>query len=221
MKNIHILFSISAAVAIAAAACGGSTASSETGDASVDGNNSSGGSSSSSGSSSGGTGSGSGSGGTSSGSGSGGISSSSSSGSGGMGVPVDGGPVPCGQAVCNSPQICCESAGVKGGGRQCDDASDCKGISVGCTADTCPMGSLCCGSLTATMGMVSGATQCQTSCNQGQGQLCSPMAPCPNGEACIPIGGGTAGTGAVSVCRTPMGKGDGGVMPPLDAGAGD
>jgi len=187
MQSVKVLFGVSVGIALAAG-CGGSTSGNSSGD---DGGGSSGGDASASSSGSGGgSGSSSSSGGSSGGSGSG-SSSGSSSGSGG-GDAGGAGPVPCGMTTCSPPQICCTAGSRDDAGvhvtQSCTDPSSCQGAAVGCTADTCTGGDVCCGSL----GSAGGAsTQCESSCGMGQGQLCDPMNPnCPMGEDCRSFGMG-------------------------------
>jgi hypothetical protein len=117
---------------------------------------------------------------------------------------VSGGPLPCGAAVCNPPQICCEGGGMGGGATCQDPGATCMGVAVSCTADTCPAGSVCCASVS---GFRPTSTQCQQgACGGSERQLCSPTVPCPSGETCRGLGG------AVSFCGMP--RPDGGFMPP-------
>jgi hypothetical protein len=108
----------------------------------------------------------------------------------------------------------------------CESASACKGVSESCTADTCPSGSLCCGSLAVGTGGVSGSTECVTGteCPTGTDALCTTNAMCPQGETCEPLrlgGGGGMGAGGTEVCQKPVTRPDGGNFPPPKDAGGD
>jgi hypothetical protein len=221
MNKKWILGSLAIAALGAAWACGGTTSATST-DGGADGSIMT---NSSSGGGSGGAGSNGSSGGAASSSSSGGGASSSSGGSvtsdGGPVTVVEGGPLPCGQAVCTPPEVCCQAAGNGGGGgatTTCEAPSACKGVSEGCTADTCPAGAICCGSLAIGTTGITGSTECVegTACPKGDDQLCSPQTPCPTGETCQPLGGGRGG-GGTEICRAPIMRPDGGINRP-DAG---
>jgi hypothetical protein len=135
------------------------------------------------------------------------------------GMVVQGNPFPCGQSVCNPPNVCCDSRSGTGGITQtCEAKGACMGVAVGCTADTCPSGSVCCGTLMAGPGGGTGYTACETGgCPSGTVQLCDPngMGPmCPPGDMCsMVIGGG------FDICRPPR-MFDAGFPPPFDAATG-
>lgn len=218
MNRKWILGSVTVGCIVAAFACGGSTSSTGGGPDSGAGSSSGGGSGSSSGT---GADSGSSSGGGS-GSSSGGGSGSSSGANDGGTVVVEGGTFPCGQAVCNPPDVCCTTAGGGGGGgamQTCESQSSCHGVAESCTADTCPSGALCCGTLMIGTGGVSGSTECVvgTKCPTGTDQLCSGTSPCPTGDRCVALGagGGGGGGGGTDICRP---EGDGGNFPHPDGG---
>jgi hypothetical protein len=149
--------------------------------------------------------------------------SSGSSGTSGTSGTVAGGAVPCGQAVCASPNVCCEAGGRQG--PTCEAQSACAtGFAVACTAATCPQGSVCCGTVNVGPTGITGATQCQASCAANSLQLCQGPNDCPTGEECTRLGQRLGGAGDLLVCvARPDGGGfrDGGPFPPpRDAGPG-
>jgi hypothetical protein len=95
--------------------------------------------------------------------------------------------------------------GGKGGGTAtCEAQSACMGVSVACTAETCPTGAVCCGKLGGTT-MGTGSTACVSGgCGSGEDQLCSGTVPCPTGERCEMLGN-------LGICRPDM-------TPPMDGG---
>jgi hypothetical protein len=204
MKSMRVLFAVSLGVALAAA-CGGTTESGS------NGSGDDGGASSSSGGS---------------GSSSGSTSSSSSSGSSSGGPAVDGGsvgPVACGMTTCTAPQVCCVTRGPSGGSETCVAPGSCMGIALTCSsAQSCPSGDVCCGTVSGGGGTYTINTSCEASCPMGQGnfQLCASTAECPTGRVC------RAGPGGFKICVRAYDGGsfDGGFPPPdsgaVDAGAG-
>jgi hypothetical protein len=126
---------------------------------------------------------------------------------GGMGMdatpPSDGGsvgPVQCGMATCNPPQVCCADPQMMS--ESCTAPNACMGIPITCSGTaSCPMGDVCC----ATLSMMPkvGCTP-GNMCPMGEFQLCQMSNECPMGERC------RMGIGGFRVCRPGMG-GDGGM----------
>jgi hypothetical protein len=111
------------------------------------------------------------------------------------GPPGDGGsvgPVHCGMATCNPPQVCCVDPQMMS--EACTDPNACMGIPINCSgAASCPMGDVCCGSFQNMMVSV-GCTP-GSMCPMGSAQLCQMSSECPMGERC------RMGPGGFRICR--------------------
>lgn len=113
------------------------------------------------------------------------------------------GPVHCGMATCQPPQVCCVDIMMRS--ESCTDPNACMGVPVTCSdTASCPMGDVCCGSLVNMMPMVACTPG---SCPMGEVELCQMSSECPMGYRCRPFFGG------VRICVPPMdgGMGDGGI----------
>ncbi len=119
------------------------------------------------------------------------------------------GPVHCGMATCQPPQVCCVDIQMRNA--SCTAPNACMGVPLTCSdSASCPMGDICCGSIQT----MSVACTPGDHCPMGEVQLCQMSSECPMGDRCASFGG-------IGVCRPPMdgGMGDGGML--MDGGAPD
>jgi hypothetical protein len=95
--------------------------------------------------------------------------------------PTEG--VPCGDATCNAPEVCC----VTFNGQSC--TSNCnQGLALACDGpEDCSGGDVCCGDI----GMGGGGSECMPSgdcqTGMGSGRLCHSNTDCDTGETCTDI----------------------------------
>jgi hypothetical protein len=90
---------------------------------------------------------------------------------------------PCAESVCTSPQVCCQQMAAVA---RCVMPGQCNDFAAACNVNSCPTGSVCCGSMEGgdTLsedggGHVTGSTQCVqgTVCPDGTQQACGLSAP--------------------------------------------
>jgi hypothetical protein len=196
IRQSFIFITLGLSVGVAVACGGGTTSSPDSGTSSSSGSSSSGTTSSS------GTGS----------SGTGASSSGSSSSGGGFdaasiippGATPGTGMVPCGNAMCTDPNICCSGGG--GGGLACMTLAACnaagRDIYTCMGQANCTAPQICCVT-PGGMGMPDLAV-CQATCGAGNsGQVCQSNAECPTGTTCRG-GFGNGIPGAFMVCQPPL-----------------
>jgi hypothetical protein len=101
--------------------------------------------------------------------------------------PVDAGPPPgiqCGTDICNpQTEVCCVTFGGMMIQESCTDPMSCGGAALTCSsAQSCPMGEVCCGFFM----MGNAGSKCEPMCKGGfqNPQLCATDAECPMGQTC-------------------------------------
>lgn len=109
---------------------------------------------------------------------------------GGPPPPLDaggpGGPISCGNGVCNSAtETCCVTYNGQSLSQTCTPIGSCQGATFDCSsASSCPPGDVCC----AQFSQQSQSASCQPACQGGfqNPQLCASTAECPQGTTCKP-----------------------------------
>ena len=95
-----------------------------------------------------------------------------------------GGPISCGNGVCNAPaETCCVTFNGQTLNETCTPAGQCSGASFDCSgAESCPNGEVCCGHFTQQSQSASCAPKCQGGFQNPQ--ICETSAECPPNLTC-------------------------------------